>query len=64
MYKRYVIRDLVSGLYWNGFDNDFLWGKSVASAYMFSTNENATNAVLKFEDMYEGIVVTIIEVYL
>ena len=64
MYKRYVIQDLVSGLYWLGFANEFWWGESVASAYMFATNERAIDAVLKFEDRFEGIVVTIIEVYL
>ena len=64
MYKRYIIQDLVSGLYWNGFDNDSCWGESVAPAYMFATNERAIDAVLKFEDRFEGIVVTIIEVYL
>ena len=63
MYKRYVIQDLVSSLYWNGFDNDLWWGKSVATAYMFATNESAIDAVLKFEDRFEGIVVTVIEVY-
>ena len=63
MYKRYVIQDLVSGLYWNGFDSDSCWGKSVATAYMFSTNEGAIDAVYNFEDKFEGIAVTVIKIY-
>ena len=63
MYKRYVIQDLVSGLYWLGFANEFWWGESVASAWMFQEKESADNTITNYANKFDGIIVTVIEIY-